>query len=272
VLKEAALTAERSEDYIEQLFPVQSVEITEGPTPPPDPDLNDKLVSEIEKIYQFEMLAKTFSDDTMETLRAFNDFLSSPPALTEKLRKRGDVRSELMNVVQDHLIANNSYDRFDLVVIFMPYEWIKLVGVAAIPIIDQADNPTKAAAQPFIGMSLTKALTGVERTANNGAIAHEVAHTFGLDHKPGVPNDSSTSAVSDLHEGTRWKGIEGMRIAPDGQSGKNKSYEDGNAETEEELLPLMFPRAQPKGHQFITRDHYLLLLRNLKKDFVALSP
>ena len=272
VLNEAALTAQRSEAYIEQLFPVQSVEISEAPAPPPDAGLNEKLVSQIEKIYQFEMLAETFSDDTMETLKAFNQFLAAPPAVSEKLRKRDAVRSELMNAVQDHLIANNSYDRFDLVVIFMPFEWIKLLGVANIPIVDQADNPTKAAAQPFIGMSLTKALTGVERTANNGAIAHEVGHAFGLDHKPGVPRQSTTAAVADMHEGTRWKGIEGMRIAPDGQSGKNKSYEDGNAETEEELLPLMFPRAQPKENQFISKDHYLLLLRNLKNDFAALSP
>ncbi|WP_297774555.1 Ig-like domain-containing protein [uncultured Roseovarius sp.] len=271
-LNEAVLTAERSEEYIEQLFPVQSVEFSEAPAPPADPDLNEKLVSAIEKIYQFEMLAETFSNDTMETLRAFNDFLARPPAVTEKIRKRHAVRSELINAVQTHLIANNSYDRFDLVVILMPFEWIKLVGVANIPIVDEADNPTKAAAQPFIGMSLTQALTGVERIANNGAIAHEVGHAFGLDHMPVVPPQSTTTAVSDMHEGTRWKGIEGMRIASDGQSGQNKSYEDGNAETEQELLPLMFPRAQPKENQFISKDHYLLLLKNLKKDFVALSP
>ncbi|MDD9728205.1 Ig-like domain-containing protein [Roseovarius sp. SK2] len=272
VIKEVALTVERSEDYIEQLFPVQSVRLSEAPTPPPDPDLNDKLVAEIEKIYQFEMLAETFSPDTMDTLRAFNDFLAKPPAMTEKIRKRGTVRARLLNAVQDHLVANNSYDRFDLVVIFMPYEWIKLLGVTITPRIDQADNPTREAAQPFIGMSLSKALTGVKRTANNGAIAHEVGHAFGLDHMPGVSLQTTTTAVADLHEGTRWDGIEGMRIAPDGQSGKNKSYEDGNAETELELLPLMYPRTQPKENQFISKDHYLLLLRNLKKDFVALSP
>jgi hypothetical protein len=99
-----------------------------------------------------------------------------------------------------------------------------------------------------------------------------VGHAFGLDHKPGVPTEGDKAAVADMHEGTRWEGIEGMRIAPDGRSGQNKSYEDGNAETEEELLPLMFPRAQPKENQFISKDHYLLLLRNLKKDFKALSP
>ncbi len=272
VLNEAALTAARSERYMEQLFPVQSVEMSEAPAPPPDPDLNERLVASIEKIYQFEMLAETFSDDTMETLKAFNDFLAAPPAVAEKLRKRDAVRSELMNAVQDHLIRNNSYDRFDLVVIFMPFEWIKLLGVTEIPLIDEADNPTNEAAQPYIGMSLTKALTGVQRIANNGAIAHEVGHAFGLDHKPGVPTEGDKAAVADMHEDTRWEGIEGMRIAPDGRSGQNKSYEDGNAETEEELLPLMFPRAQPKENQFISKDHYLLLLRNLKKDFKALSP
>lgn len=79
VLYEAALTVRRSETYIEQLFPVQSVRFSEAPAPPPDPDLNETLVSAIEKIYQFELLAETFSDDTMDTLRAFNEYLATPP-------------------------------------------------------------------------------------------------------------------------------------------------------------------------------------------------
>ncbi|MCE0507357.1 Ig-like domain-containing protein [Roseivivax sp. GX 12232] len=272
VLYEAALTVRRSETYIEQLFPVQSVRFSEAPAPPPDPDLNETLVSAIEKIYQFELLAETFSDDTMDTLRAFNEYLATPPALAEKLSKRANVRSLLLNTVQDHLIANNNYDRFDLVVIFMPYEWIQLLGVTHSPKADQMDNPTKTAVQPFIGMSLTKRLTGVKRIANNGAITHEVGHAFGLNHVPGVPPQISKKTIADRHEDTRFPGIEGIRIAPDGRSGKIKSFEDGNAETEEELLPLMFPRTQPKENQFIARDHYLLLLKNLKKDFVALSP
>jgi hypothetical protein len=272
MLYEAAYTAERSEEYIEQLFPVQSVKMSEAPAPPPDPDLNEKLVASIEKIYQYEMLAETFSPDTMDTLRTLNMYLANWPAMTERLVKRWQVRKDLLNDVQDHLTANKSYDRFDLVVIFMPYEWIKMLGVTVSPVLDEADDPTKKAAQPFIGMSLTKALTGRKRIANNGAIAHEVGHAFGLRHIPVVPKQSSTSDVADMHEGTRWEGIEGMRIARDGKSGQNKSYEDGNAETQEELLPLMFPRVQLKENLFITKDHYELLLSNLKKDFIDLAP
>lgn len=192
--------------------------------------------------------------------------------MAEKLSKRANVRSHLLNAVQDHLIANNSYDRYDLVVIFMPYEWIQLLGVTHSPAADQMDNPTKTVVQPFIGMSLTKSLTGVKRIANNGAITHEVGHAFGLNHVPSVPPQISKKTIADRHEGTRFPGIEGIRIAPDGRSGKIKSFEDGNAETKEELLTLMYPRTQPKENQFITRDHYLLLLKNLKKEFGALSP
>ncbi|MTJ03498.1 MAG: hypothetical protein FH759_02215 [Sediminimonas qiaohouensis] len=272
MIKEGALTAKRAARYMEQVFPVQSAEMTEAPAPPPDPNLNDKLVAAIDKTYQFELLSETFSKDTMGTLKWLNSVLANPPAMTERLRKRDHIRTELLNHVQDHLVANGAYDGYDLVVIYMPYEWMKLLGVTISPRVDQQDNPTAEAAQPFIGMSLTKALTGRKRIANSAAVTHEVGHAFGLGHPSLQGSADSVNAARDRHENTRWKGIEGMRMDPDGQHAFNKSYEDGNAESEDELLPLMFPRTQVKETLFITRRNYDVMLKNLKKDFISLSP
>ncbi|WP_198586220.1 Ig-like domain-containing protein, partial [Roseovarius salinarum] len=269
---EGARAAARSETFMEQLFPVQSVKVTRAANPPPDPDFNEKVVAEIAKITQFEGLAEEYGDTTMAALKAFNDFLASPPAVTTPLKKRATVRYRVLKHMQEHLMATGAYDSYDLVVIYLPFEWIRLLGVKSHIYLGRRDGVDIYQAQPFIGMSLTQPGSGSPLISDLGTIAHEVGHAFGLEHRPWVLAGEPAKPTCLRHANTRWDGIEGMRLARDGEAGWNKSHADGNEEAGRELLPLMFPCAREKEKQFITRRNYDILLRNLKKDFSALSP
>lgn len=272
MLSEGARAAAGAERYMEQVFPVQSVEMRRAAGAPPDPDLNEKLVAEIEKVVQFEGLAKNYKPETMEVLKQLNDFLASPPALTTKLKQRQQIRYEVLKHVQEHLTSFGAYDTYDLVVIYLPFEWIKLLGVQSHIYLGRRDGVNIYQAQPFIGMSLTRSDRGESRISDLATITHEVGHAFGLEHRPLVLSGEPAKPTCLRHANTRWHGIEGMRLSRDGMDGANKSFEDGNAESDKELLPLMFPCAKEKERQFITRRNYDILLRNLKRDFSSLAP
>jgi len=114
-------------------------------------------------------------------------------------------------------------------------------------------------------VSLTGPDSGKPGIPSLGAITHEVGHVYGLEHRPAVRSPAERSRVCDAREDTRMNGIEGLRIAPGGDSGAVKSSEDGNAEKKGELLPLMFPCARgAKPSLFIMQDHYAKLLENLR--------
>lgn len=65
---------------------------------------------------------------------------------------------------------------------------------------------------------------------------HELAHYFGLPHRPGEASDISYPASE--FSGGRF---DGFRLAPDGMSGHNKSSIEGNGEHPTTLAPLIWP-------------------------------
>lgn len=94
-------------------------------------------------------------------------------------------------------------------------------------------------------------------------LTHEFGHAFGLEHLPYV--DDVADREEECSSGRRrMAGIEGFRIAPDGRRGWNKSFEEGNAESDRTLLPLMYPCGQRKTEAFVAEDHYRQLLSSLE--------
>ncbi|MCE9665415.1 Ig-like domain-containing protein [Halomonas sp. M5N1S17] len=87
-------------------------------------------------------------------------------------------------------------------------------------------------------------------------LVHELAHYFGLPHRPGEASDISYPASE--FSGGRF---DGFRLALDGMSGHNKSSIEGNGEHPTTLAPLMWPYLIERRLAFVSRDEYLTLLR-----------
>jgi hypothetical protein len=281
--QEGAQAAKSAETFIEQLFPVGEARIEPGPAVPFSSDFAEDLAATIREIALAESLAGTLDEsvpegwldsldaydgNSMSLLRAAKGALSGI-GLADPLYRRGDIRRTILRHAHDALNAAGAYGDFDAVVVFMPYDWLQLLGVANWDIgprfmwhdVDQPITFTR----PVIGMSLTGPDSGKSGIPSLGAITHEVGHVFGLEHRPDVATAAERSRVCDALEGTLMDGIEGLRIAPSGESGAVKSSEDGNAEKKGELLSLMFPCARgAKPSLFIMQDHYAKLLENLR--------
>ncbi|MRU16848.1 hypothetical protein FDP25_15510 [Roseovarius sp. A21] len=281
--QEGAQAAQSAETFIEQLFPVGEARIEPGPAVPFSPDFAEDLAATIREIAMAESLAGTLDDsvpedwldsldaydgNSMSLLRAAKGALSGI-GLADPLYRRGDIRRTILRHAHDALNAAGAYGDFDAVVVFMPYDWLQLLGVAnwdigprfMWPDVDQPITFTR----PVIGMSLTGPDSGKPGIPSLGTITHEVGHVFGLEHRPAVATAAERSRVCDALEGTLMDGIEGLRIAPSGGRGAVKSSEDGNAEKKGELLSLMFPCARgAKPSLFIMQDHYAKLLENLR--------
>ena len=281
--QEGAQAARSAETFIEQLFPVGKAQIEPGPAVPFSPDFAADLASTIREIAMAESLADTldtsapegwldsldaYDGNSMSLLRTIKGALSGL-GLADPLYRRGDIRLTILRHAHDALNAAGAYGDFDAVIVFMPYDWLQLLGVAnwdigprfMWPEVDQPITFTK----PVIGVSLTGPDSGKPGIPSLGAITHEVGHVYGLEHRPAVATAAERSRVCDAREGTRMDGIEGLRISSGGDSGAVKSSEDGNAEKKGELLPLMFPCARgAKPSLFIMQDHYAKLLENLR--------
>ena len=178
--------------------------------------------------------------------------------------RRAVVRETLLKAVHDGLADAGLSADFDAVVVFMPYEWIGLGGRAAYDLARIVEGEVPDFAHPTIAMSLTRPGSGKPAVHTLGTVTHELGHVFGLDHIPAAADDAETAAercrmMWDALN-TRFDGIEGLRVDPDGAGALNKSAEEGNAEHPRALLPLMYPRGRPKAQQFITRDQYQVLL------------
>jgi hypothetical protein len=121
-------------------------------------------------------------------------------------------------------------------------------------------------------------LTLVERAADLAVVVHEFGHAYGLAHLPPAASVAQRSRVC----GTPWarqpasaKRVEGFRIAPDGQSGWNKSFREGNQEAAS-LFPLMFPCMGDKSatrtdreNVFIRNRQYTRLMRGFAQKLGA---
>jgi len=166
-----------------------------------------------------------------------------------------------VNQVAYHSMSPGSSGE-DIVVLFTPYEWLQRVG----------STKTDLGATPFVQMSLvgaasTNAQPGqgvgkwiISRTA---ALTHEFGHVYGLAHVPFANDSAHRREICDAPR-ENFEGIEGFRMAPSGNSGTNKSYEEGNAEHPTGPLPLMFPCTKPKDRLFIMNEHYEALIEALR--------
>ncbi|MEJ6397134.1 hypothetical protein [Yoonia sp. 208BN28-4] len=103
----------------------------------------------------------------------------------------------------------------------------------------------------------------LSRWLGNGAdAAHEVGHSFGLFHVP-LRQEGNDDYKRLNRTGGIFEGIDGIRMATNGNGGHFKSTETGNPETPRFLAPLMFPSLLPTGATHILDDHYSTLARNI---------
>ena len=281
--QEGAQAARSAETFIEQLFPVGEARIAPGPAVPFPPGFAALLASAIREIALAETLETaidaevpddwldrldTYTGDTMALLRQAKAFFAER-GLADPLYERADIRRTILVHMHDALDAAAAYEEFDAVIVFMPYDWLQVLGAAKWDIGPRFMWPDPGGpivfTRPVIGMSLTGPDSGKPGVPSRGAITHELGHVFGLKHRPAVATAEERSRVCDALEGTRMTGMEGMRIAPGGDRGAVKSSHDGNAEKKGELLPLMFPCARgTKTSLFITRSNYARLLDSLR--------
>lgn len=280
--QEGAQAAQAAETFIEQLFPVGEARITTGPAVPFPSDLAETLAWDIREIAIAESAAGTLDEslpdgwldwldsydgDSMTLLREAKALLKNT-SFVEPLYKRGDIRLTILRHMHDSLVSAGAYGDFDAVIVFMPFEWLQLLGVTKWDIGPRFMWPDVDApimfTKPIVGMSLTGPDSGKPGIPSVAAITHEVGHVFGLEHNPDVESKKERRRVCDALKGTRMDGIEGLRMAPGGASAALKSSEDGNAQRKVELLALMFPCTADKDSIFITQSNYEKLLETLR--------
>lgn len=95
-------------------------------------------------------------------------------------------------------------------------------------------------------------------------IAHEVGHVFALPHSPYADDGAHRAEICGSYQNSTAAGIDGMRIALSGDTGWQKSSEDGNAETTVPMRNLMFPCAfDPREEYWIDPAQYEWLVEKL---------
>ena len=139
----------------------------------------------------------------------------------------------------------------DVVIMLVPPDVLRLSGFAYSAL---GSDPRVVAVQVDPGVE-----NAVDYFAST--VAHEVGHTFNLDHGTVCP-DASVCAPQSHSDA-----IEGTRIAEGGSAGWNKSKWSGNEQasvTPGSVLALMHPANLPNDAVFVTNENYARLQRALR--------
>lgn len=181
----------------------------------------------------------------------------------------GGVRNYLMESTHDRLAEAGQTDA-DVWLLFTPFSWLEVAGRAGWDLGVDFDARHDMAedirfAYPTVQMTITRGLGDTPLVSAMQLVTHELGHIYGLDHEPYARDSDHREAICEAREGELYPGIEGFRIEPEGGSydGFNKSSTEGNGQSEDELLPLMFPCGGPSTDYWITRDHYREMIDNL---------
>ncbi|WP_235299386.1 PKD domain-containing protein [Portibacter marinus] len=117
----------------------------------------------------------------------------------------------------------------------------------------------------------------VEKHLKRPTLAHELGHTFYLEHVPRAAIDEIREIVASLPfdhwEDEIWHDhIDGFRIIPNGNRGYVKSCDHGNGESDE-LASIMFPDLANVFYKeaWIDKPQYLKALKHIKQSGKGLS-
>ncbi|WP_366655716.1 Ig-like domain-containing protein [Fodinicurvata sp. EGI_FJ10296] len=188
----------------------------------------------------------------------------------------GGVRNYLMASTHDRLAAARQTDA-DVWLLFTPFSWLEVAGRAEWDLgadydaLHATDDDIRFAF-PTIQMTITKGMGDTPLTSAMQLVTHELGHIYGLDHEPYARDTEHRRAVCDAAAGDLYPGIEGFRIERDGYPGFNKSSIEGNAQSGEQLLPLMLPCGGAVAEYWITREHYTQLIDNMTQIGSRSSP
>lgn len=93
------------------------------------------------------------------------------------------------------------------------------------------------------------------------ALIHEFGHVLSLPHNPGEATELlGGPLIPDMT-------IEGFRMNPSGLSGWNKSATEGNAQSTEPLVSLMWPIAVPSRKVMLNPVEYAMAQRDIQRGF-----
>lgn len=96
------------------------------------------------------------------------------------------------------------------------------------------------------------------------SLVHEIGHHHLLEHRPGdAPSEDAGHSCCTNPYGYSEPGFEGFRLAPDGMSGWNKSFTEGNAQAADPPAPLMWPSPLDFDRVWITDEEYRTVLEYL---------
>lgn len=272
MVAEGVSAARAAERFVLQQFPVRNVSFESLGAIEFQPDLYDRVASAFPS-FEAEDIPDMFAGDdtglcpeeswTEKQLRFANIILEET---------RSEARGILLKAAHDAMVSAGISPGYDATVVFMPLDWIGLLGAAERPEIPADGAPDYL--YRTIAMSLTEPGSGKPGIDELGVLSHELGHTFGLRHVPRAHDEAETpSERCRIRLGTtntRMRGIEGMRLSEDGMVAWNKSFHEGNEQHPKELVPLMHPRGRPKVRQFITQSHYQELIETF--ELLELSP